>query len=89
VKRVSWNPEKNKWLKEMRGVSFEQVAEILEQNAEVDVIDHPNQKKYPGQEIYIIKINDYIYLVPAIETDAEIFLKTVIPSRKATTKYLR
>jgi uncharacterized DUF497 family protein len=89
VKRISWNPEKNEWLKETRGVSFGQVADILEQNEEVDVIDHPNQKKYPGQEIYIIKINDYIYLVPAIETDTEIFLKTVIPSRKATAKYLR
>jgi uncharacterized DUF497 family protein len=86
---MSWNPEKNEWLRENRGVCFEQVADILEQNVEVDVIDHPNQKKYPGQEMYIVKINDYIYLVPAIETDAEIFLKTVIPSRKATTKYLR
>jgi uncharacterized DUF497 family protein len=89
VKKIAWNLEKNEWLKENRGVCFEQVAEILEKNEEVDVIDHPNQRKYPGQEMYIVNLNDYIYLIPAIETDAEIFLKTIIPSRKMTAKYLR
>jgi uncharacterized DUF497 family protein len=89
AKRICWNPEKNEWLKEARGVCFEQVADILEQEDELDVIDHPNQEKYPGQEMYIVNLNDYIYLVPAIETDVEIFLKTIIPSRKMTAKYLR
>ena len=89
MKLISWNLEKNEWLKEHRGVCFEQVAEILEQNIELDVIDHPNQGRYPGQEIHIVEIANYAYLVPCVENDEEIFLKTVIPSRKMTAKYLR
>jgi uncharacterized DUF497 family protein len=89
VKKIGWNPEKNEWLKEMRGVSFEQVAEILERNEEVSGFDHPNQKKYPGQRMVVVEIQNYAYLVPCVENDEEIFLKTMIPSRKATAKYLR
>lgn len=89
MKRIGWNPEKNEWLKKMRGVCFEQVADILEQEAELDVIDHPNQKKYLRQKIIIVNINDYAYLVPRVETEVCIFLKTIIPSRKMTAKYLR
>jgi uncharacterized DUF497 family protein len=89
VKTINWDPEKNEWLKKHRGVCFEQVAVILEQGEELDVIDHPNQKRYPNQEIYIVNIKNYAYLVPRVETDQEIFLKTVIPSRKMTKKYLR
>ena len=53
------------------------------------VYDHPNQEKYPGQKIFEINLNNYIYLVPYSETDNEYFLKTIIPSRKATKSYKR
>jgi uncharacterized DUF497 family protein len=89
VKRISWNPEKNEWLKETRGISFEQVSEILEQEDELDVINHPNQEKYPGQKMIVVNIEGYIYLVPRVETKDGVFLKTIIPSRKMTAKYLR
>jgi uncharacterized DUF497 family protein len=89
AKRICWNPEKNEWLKEARGVCFEQVADILEQEDELDVIDHPNQEKYPQQKIIVVNINDYAYLIPRVETEDGIFLKTIIPSRKMTAKYLR
>jgi hypothetical protein len=53
------------------------------------VIDHPNQEKYPQQKIIVVNINDYAYLIPRVETEDGIFLKTIIPSRKMTAKYLR
>jgi len=89
VKVINWNPKKNEWLKKNRGVCFEQVATILEQKEELAGFDHPNQKKYPGQKMLIIEIDNYAYLVPKVENDEEIFLKTIIPNRKATKKYLR
>jgi uncharacterized DUF497 family protein len=89
VKRISWNPEKNEWLKEHRGVCFEQVAEILQLKEELDGFNHPNQEKYPRQKIMIVNIQGYAYMVPRVDSDSEIFLKTIIPSRKATKKYLR
>jgi uncharacterized DUF497 family protein len=86
---IRWNPEKNEWLKESRGVCFEQVADILEQNEELAGFEHPNQKKYPGQRMIVVNIDEYAYLVPCVENNEEIFLKTMIPSRKMTAKYLR
>ena len=55
----------------------------------MDVVVHPNPVDYPGQVIAIVKIDDYAYLVPYVQESQEIFLKTIIPSRKATTRYLR
>jgi len=55
----------------------------------LDVVVHPNPVDYPGQVIAIVKIDDYAYLVPYVQESQEIFLKTIIPSRKATTRYLR
>ncbi|WP_405236035.1 toxin [Lentisalinibacter orientalis] len=54
----------------------------------VGVLDHPNQDRYAGQRVFVIAIDDYAYLVPFVEDDDEVFLKTIIPSRKATRKYL-
>ncbi len=54
---------------------------------EVDIYDHPNQQRYPGQKISVVLIEGYAYLVPFVETDDEIFLKTIIPSRKATKQH--
>ncbi len=88
MKYFTWNNEKNQWLKAERGVSFEAVVFRIEQGYLLDVVEHPNQEKYQGQRILIVQINDYAYLVPCVEDEGEIFLKTIIPSRKATRKYL-
>jgi uncharacterized DUF497 family protein len=84
-----WNNEKNEWLKENRGVCFEQVVLLMEREEVLEVLEHPNQEKYPGQRIAIVEINEYAYLVPYVQEGEEIFLKTIIPSRKATSKYVR
>ena len=85
----TWDNEKNQWLKKERGVSFDQVIVLMEREDVPEIVDHPNQDKFPGQRIAIIRINDYAYLVPYVQEKEAIFLKTIIPSRKATNKYLR
>ena len=89
MKHFSWNTEKNQQLTSERNVSFEEVVFYIEQGQLLDIVEHPNQDKYPGQRIFVININEYAYLVPFTETDDEVFLKTIIPSRKATRDYLR
>jgi uncharacterized DUF497 family protein len=84
-----WDNEKNELLKKNRGVCFEQVVLIMEKRKVFDTIEHPNQEKYPGQKIAVVMIDTYVYLVPYVENKEEIFLKTIIPSRKATNKYVR
>jgi uncharacterized DUF497 family protein len=84
-----WDNEKNEWLKQNRGVCFEEVVILMEREDVLETIEHPNQDKYPGQKIAIIRIENYAYLVPYIQESDEIFLKTIIPSRKATNKYVR
>ncbi len=88
MKHYTWNPEKNAQLKKERGVGFEDVVFHIETGGEVDVFDHPNQERYPNQKISIVVIEGYAYLVPFVETETEIFLKTIIPNRKATKKYV-
>ena len=88
MKYFSWITDKNKQLQEERNISFEEVVFYIEKGLLLDIVEHPNQEKYSGQKIFIININDYAYLVPFVETDKEVFLKTAIPSRKATKKYL-
>ena len=73
---------------EERGVSFELVVLNIQLGNEVDIYDHPNLKRYPGQKVSVVIIEDYAYLVPFVENDDEVFLKTIIPSRKATRKYV-
>ncbi len=84
-----WDNEKNEWLKKNRGVSFEQVVILMERGDVLETIEHPNQDKYPGQKIATIRIDDYAYLVPYVQESEDIFLKTIVPSRKATNKYVR
>lgn len=83
----SWNQEKNEWLKKHREIDFDEIIDIMAQGGLLDVVTHPNQKKYPGQKIYVISYGKYIYLVPFLEKGDNIFLKTIIPSRKYTKKY--
>jgi uncharacterized DUF497 family protein len=89
MKYFSWNEEKNELLKEERQISFEDVVFYIEQGFLLDVLEHPNQEKYQGQKIFVVQIDEYAYLVPFVEDEREIFLKTIIPSRKATKKYLK
>ncbi len=89
MKHYNWDPSKNEKLKAERNISFEEIVFHIGQGAEVDVFEHPNQERYPGQKISVVLIEGYAYLVPYIESETEIFLKTIIPSRKATKKYVR
>lgn len=72
----------------MRGVCFEEIVQIFENNEVLEFYDHPNQKRYPGQKIAVVNIKGYAYLVPYVQKEEEIFFKTIVPSRKATKKYL-
>ena len=87
MKSFKWNEEKNKELKKERNVSFEQVVFYIENDCVIDIIRHPNQVKYSNQRVYILSIQDYIYLVPFVDYENERFLKTIIPSRKFTKLY--
>ena len=88
MKPINWSTEKSIRLKLERGVSFEEVLAAMSHGALLDVVSHPNTEQYPNQCIYVIRIRGYAYLVPFVETDKEIFLNTIIPSRIATKKYL-
>lgn len=83
-----WNQEKNEKLKTERGISFEQIAMHVEKGDLLDIVAHPNQEKYPDQQLLVVEINNYVFLVPFIENKNGRFLKTIIPSRKATRDYL-
>mgnify|MGYP001058441674 CR=1 FL=1 len=85
-----WNEEKNRQLKEQRGISFEEIVLCIKEDRVVTVLEHPNKERYPGQRLYLIEYRKQIYVVPFV-VDAEeevIFLKTVYPSRHYTKKYL-
>jgi len=88
VKYFDWDDEKNELLKRERGISFEEVVFHIEKGDVLDVIDHPNAAKYQSQKVYIVDIDGYAYLVPFVVTQDVRFLKTIIPSRKMTRKYL-
>lgn len=87
--KFEWNPEKNEWLKQERNISFEQIIFHLGRGDIWKIADHPNQQQYPGQRIFFVVVDDYIFLVPYLIGDHFIFLKTIIPSRKATKEYLK
>jgi uncharacterized DUF497 family protein len=83
-KIYNWNTDKNQVLMKERGVSFERIVFEISMGNEVAVVMYPNQDRYPGQMISMIEVDDYVFLVPFVETESEIFLKIIIPSRKAT-----
>lgn len=88
MKPFRWNSEKNEALKEERGVSFESMVVAIEAGGLLDILAHPNERKYPHQRVLVVARDGYAYLVPFVEDDDYFFLKTVIPSRKATRDYL-
>jgi uncharacterized DUF497 family protein len=88
MKPFNWNHNKNQQIIEDRQISFEDIMFCLQKGRLLDDIEHPNKAKYPKQRVFVIEVDGYAYLVPYIENDSEIFLKTIIPSRKATKQYL-
>ena len=89
MKQINWNAEKNQSLMEERGISFEDIVFSMQQGDLLDDLSHPNNDKYPNQRLFVVNVENYVHLVPYVENEDEIFLKTIIPSRKATKKYLR
>jgi uncharacterized DUF497 family protein len=87
-KKFAWSEAKNELLKTTRAVSFEEVLAHMAAGDILDIIEHPNQKKYEGQMIFIVRMRRYAWLVPFVETEDAISLITIIPSRKATKRYL-
>jgi uncharacterized DUF497 family protein len=88
MKPFRWDTKKNNQLQSERGISFETVSRVISAGKVLDVVEHPNQIKYPKQRIFVLEINQYVYLVPFVENEEEVFLKTIIPSRKMKKKYL-
>lgn len=88
MKLYNWNREKNEWLRKNRDICFEDILFYIENDFLIDDIEHSNKEEYSGQRMMVFNIEDYIYLVPYIESEDEIFLKTIFPSRKATKNYL-
>ena len=88
MKPFRWSPEKNDTLRADRGVSFESIVVAIESEGLLDVLAHPNQARYPRQRVLVVAYDSYAYLVPFVEEADYFFLKTIIPSRKATRDYL-
>ncbi len=89
MKPFRWNAEKNELLKLSRGISFEGIVVAVESDGLLDIVEHPNAVKYPNQRVLVVSIDGYVYLAPFVEEADYFFLKTVIPSRKATRDYLQ
>jgi uncharacterized DUF497 family protein len=87
--RFEWNPDKNAWLRQHRRISFEKIVVHLGRGDVWKTTAHPNRKKYPKQSIAFVIVEDYVYLVPFDVVGDMIFLRTIIPSRKATKLYLK
>ncbi len=89
MKTYRWSEKKNEQLKQSRGISFEDVVLALESGGLLDVLAHPNSRRYPNQKVLVVAVMEYVYLVPHVEESEYLFLKTIIPSRKATRDYGR
>lgn len=88
MKPFEWDTVKNETLKQERDISFEEVQAAIEKGDMLDLVNHPNKKQYSHQKIFVVNVGGYAYLVPFVEDEKKVFLKTIIPSRKATKKYL-
>lgn len=88
MKYYNWNPEKNEKLQKERGMSFELIIHQIETGHVLDIYYHPNQEQYPGQKVFVVEFEEYAFLVPFVEDEEQIFLKTITPNRSETRKYL-
>ena len=87
MKTYRWNEIKNEHLKRSRGISFEDIVLALEAGGLLEIVNHPNPQRYPKQKVFVIALAEYVYLVPHMEESEYVFLKTIIPSRKAMRDY--
>ena len=83
-----WDHAKNEQLKAQRDISFEEIVLAIEAGGLLDILRHANRRKYPNQLVFVVAVEEYAYLVPFVEEPDFFFLKTIIPSRKATRDYL-
>jgi uncharacterized DUF497 family protein len=88
VKFFDWDDAKNAKLTAERRIGFEGIVFHLERGDLLDILEHPNPDRYASQRIFVVRREDDVYLVPFVEDDHTVFLNTIIPSRKATKKYL-
>ena len=88
MKYFDWDDAKNAKLRTERGIGFEEIVFHIERGDLLDILEHPNPERYGGQRIFVVRREDYVYLVPFVEDEHTVFLKTIIPSRKATKEYL-
>jgi hypothetical protein len=90
AKRIAWSEAKNRQLRAMseRGVCFDDVVVAMDQGRLLDDIVHPAAGRFPRQRMFVVEIAGYAYAVPYVESDDEIFLKTLFPSRRLTRRYL-
>ena len=88
LKYFTWDETKNEKLKAKRSIGFEEIVFLIAKGGVLDILEHPNQRRYRGQRIFVVRRDDHVYLVPFVEDDRVVFLKTIIPSRKATMQYL-
>ena len=88
MKPFRWDSAKNERLKVGCRISFEEIVAAVEEDGLKDILVHPNQRRYPGQVVLVVAYRDYIFLIPSVEEKPYNFLKTIIPSRKATRDYL-
>ncbi len=89
MSEFDWDDEKNELLERTCGVCFEDVVVCIQNGDVLDVLRHPNRERYPGQCIIVLNINGYVWLIPYVKQKGVRFLKTAIPSRKATREYLK
>ena len=87
MNQYSWDATKNEKLIAGRGISFEKAVFAIENGKLLDTVDHPNTTRYKHQRMFVIEYEGYVYLVPFVQNNEAIFLKTIIPSRKAARKY--
>ena len=88
VKYFGWDDAKNATLRAERGIGFEDVVFHIERGDLLDILGHPNPDRYGGQRVFVVRREDYVYLVQFVEDEQVVFLKMIIPSRKATKQCL-
>ena len=89
AKTIRWNESKNVWLKQTRGIAFEEIVMRISTDDLLDIIDHPNLNRYPGQKVFVVQVGDRVVAVPFVEDEETVFLKTIIPSRKMKKLYIK
>lgn len=88
MKRFEWDEDKNRLLQTERGLSFEAIVVAIEQGKLIDIVPNPSNN-HAHQNVLVVEIEDYLILVPFVEDEEKIFLKTAFRSRKVMKKHRR